>query len=195
MRYIVDQHTIRQHGRRSRRVLSIDHHEKASKQLYKQILEMPQMQSAKKIAVYIATAEEISLQQIIKWCFGQDKEVFIPVIVDSAKSEMKFVQLFSNTQLFPSSFDILEPLPPYNFVDHTEFDVVLTPLVAFDSKCHRVGMGSGYYDTAFKKLDVKNRPFFIGCAFDCQKVTDIAPNEWDVPVDAVATEMSVYTRE
>src|SRR5690606_24554150 len=70
-------------------------------------------------------------------------------------------------------------------------DVIFVPLVAFDSRGTRLGMGAGYYDRAlaFRLLRKHWRgPKPIGLAYDYQRLPRIEPAPHDVPLDAVVTE-------
>ncbi len=80
--------------------------------------------------------------------------------------------------------------PKALWVESRTLDLVLTPLVAFTSNKHRMGMGAGYYDRsfAFKKSDANHKPTLLGVAYDCQRCEEITVEEWDVPLDSVVTE-------
>ena len=75
----------------------------------------------------------------------------------------------------------------------SDFDCVLTPLVAFDDRGFRLGMGGGYYDRYFARTDT----LLIGVAFACQRSEAPLPSEtWDVHLDAIVTEQGIleFTR-
>ena len=74
-------------------------------------------------------------------------------------------------------------------------DLVLLPLVAFDTAGHRLGMGGGYYDHSFEFIRRRvhwNKPRLVGLAYEFQRLPLIEPEPWDVSLDAVATEQGVY---
>lgn len=74
-------------------------------------------------------------------------------------------------------------------------DLVLVPLVGFDPRGHRLGMGAGLYDRHFAFLRHRRawrRPLLVGIAFDAQKVARLAESEHDVQLDGVVTERGVY---
>lgn len=101
--------------------------------------------------------------------------------------------------LHPNRFGIPEPSrhrgrigPPWNL------DLLLVPLVGFDADCNRIGMGGGFYDRTLAYLRHRThwrRPRLIGIAHECQRVEQIHPRTWDIPLDAVATEQRIYWRE
>ena len=72
--------------------------------------------------------------------------------------------------------------------------VMLVPLSAFDDRCHRTGMGGGYYDRLLHALGDRRQVLVIGVAFDRQRQPAIAPAAWDIAVDAIVTERSTYRR-
>ena len=76
-------------------------------------------------------------------------------------------------------------------------DLVLVPLVAFDARGVRLGMGGGYYDRSFAYLNFRSRwrrPRLIGVGFDFQRAESISPQPWDVCLDGVITERGFYGR-
>ncbi len=66
---------------------------------------------------------------------------------------------------------------------------MLLPLLGFDRRGGRLGMGGGYYDRAFAfRRDRPAPPRLVGIGFACQELPDLAAESWDVALDAVATE-------
>ena len=112
------------------------------------------------------------------WCAG--KRIFAPVT--DLDGSMSFFELTPNTVVTRNKHGIWEPVSNV-YINVRALDVVITPLVAFDSAGHRIGMGGGYYDRCFRFL--KNRrkwlkPKLIGVAFGCQEVSEIAADPWDI---------------
>lgn len=64
-------------------------------------------------------------------------------------------------------------------------DIILTPLLAFDSKLDRLGQGAGYYDRAFAEFPHARR---IGVAWAMQRVDTLPTDAWDMPLHAIITE-------
>jgi 5-formyltetrahydrofolate cyclo-ligase len=70
-------------------------------------------------------------------------------------------------------------------------DVVFLPLVGFDRRGVRLGMGGGFYDRAFafrQLRSVWHAPRLIGLAYAFQEVANIRAAAHDVLLDAVVTE-------
>ena len=63
--------------------------------------------------------------------------------------------------------------------------LVLAPLVAFDARGNRLGMGGGHYDRYFAEHPRAER---IGVAHECQRTAELPVDPWDVRLDAVVTE-------
>ena len=70
-------------------------------------------------------------------------------------------------------------------------EVLLIPMVAFDTKLNRLGYGGGYYDRFLKKNE-KNNIIKIGLAIECQKVKKLPTNSFDKKMDYILTEKKLY---
>lgn len=154
-----------------------------------------------KLGGYIAQGKEVNLANLLRESIRLNKHCYAPVIKNSGmdKSQMKFHQFNSLPQhnssgnLWRSNiYGIKEPyLTPS--IDAWKLDVVFMPLVAFDDKGGRLGMGGGYYDRAFEFCRDKNKtylrkPLLIGVAYDCQRVNKVPLEAVDIKLDAVVTE-------
>ncbi|RJF86124.1 5-formyltetrahydrofolate cyclo-ligase [Sphingomonas cavernae] len=64
-------------------------------------------------------------------------------------------------------------------------DLIITPLLGFDRRCHRLGYGAGFYDRAFAGLPTARR---VGLAWSVQEVDAVPADSWDVPLHAIWTE-------
>ena len=67
-------------------------------------------------------------------------------------------------------------------------DMLLIPLLAFDTEGGRLGYGGGFYDRTLAGLPGR---FRLGCAFAVQKVDAVPAGPYDVRLDAVATENGI----
>ena len=119
----------------------------------------------------------------------------LPVLVEGTMS-LKFVPWRSGDALVNNRFGIPEPdLAPDSLLDAADMAVIALPLTGFDARCHRIGMGGGWYDRtlAFRQHQPAP-PLAIGIGFDVQEVAEVAPQAWDVPCDAIVTETRTLIR-
>jgi 5-formyltetrahydrofolate cyclo-ligase len=138
---------------------------------------------------YLARMEEFDCSPIIQSIWQAGKNCYLPTLSKEKEGYLDFMAYRHDDGLQLNRFRILEP-------DHGEIfpaeqlDVVLLPLVGFDSKGNRLGVGGGYYDRTFeftRKHDKKS-PLLIGLAYEFQHVHHLPFDEWDVPLNGVLTE-------
>ena len=86
-----------------------------------------------------------------------------------------------------NSYGIPEPLQVKKVIP----DIILVPIVAFDSKLNRLGYGGGYYDRYIKKFSNKKKLFKVGIAHSCQKTIRVPTNNYDKKLDIIITEKYV----
>ena len=94
---------------------------------------------------------------------------------------LQFHRVPDGEVLAPGAFGIHEPLDTWPRVAP---QVLLVPLLAFDSKGHRLGYGGGFYDRTIALLKVPA----IGIAYSGQETGTLPAEEHDVKLDAVMTE-------
>ena len=114
----------------------------------------------------------------------------LPKVCDPKQGLMEFYSTAAlgsaHEDLICGTYGIQEPSGDPNFlITPDRFDVVLLPLVAFDCRGHRLGMGGGFYDRFLKKLSDKCR--LIGLAHDFQEVARLPKQEWDMDLDEIIT--------
>jgi len=125
----------------------------------------------------------------------QGKQVYLPIVVGKSKP-LVFAPWTPSTPMTKNRFNILEPnVDSAEWLSGDQIDFVVNPLVCFDEKCNRIGVGGGFYDRTFSFL---NEPKslksvqLVGFAFDLQKLPAIKPEAWDIRLDAVVTQSNVY---
>ncbi|WP_299359083.1 5-formyltetrahydrofolate cyclo-ligase [uncultured Paracoccus sp.] len=69
--------------------------------------------------------------------------------------------------------------------------VLLVPLVGFDSRLHRLGYGGGYYDRTLEKLRGERPTVAIGVAWAVQELPAIPEEPTDQSLDALVTDREV----
>ncbi len=165
-------------------------HERArhSQTIASRFLRSKDFLAANHIACFISSGDEVDTSAIFARAWRAGKCIYAPVVLP--RRQMKFVQVLRDTPLKKSAFGLWEPVFGAELVA-TKLDVVVTPLLAFDARRYRVGVGGGYYDRAFAHLQRAGkwlRPKLVGVAFECQRVEKIRPNPWDIRLSRIFTE-------
>lgn len=151
------------------------------------ILELDVYKNARKIALYMAVNNEVCLNQVWKHAQQNQKKCYFPKVCEE---NMHFLPGFNLDQFTTNKWGILEPDKSIqDAIDINELDIIILPLVAFDCKGNRIGMGKGFYDKALKNAI---KPALIGAAYDFQKFTKINAETWDIKLDIIATENAIY---
>ena len=70
-------------------------------------------------------------------------------------------------------------------------DLVIVPMLAFDSNGYRIGWGGGFYDRTLMKLRSVKPIIAVGAAFSVQQVDNVPRDHHDARLDWVATEIGV----
>ncbi|WP_208436271.1 5-formyltetrahydrofolate cyclo-ligase [Bartonella phoceensis] len=114
----------------------------------------------------------------------------LPAVLDS--TTMVFRSYSQNTVLEPMRFGTLGPGAENADVVP---NLIIVPLAAFDSQCHRLGYGGGYYDRAIESLETQgHRARLFGLGFSCQEVESIPHAEHDLIVEGIFTEKGFLKR-
>lgn len=160
----------------------------ASTQICQRISALEIYQSAKQIALYQAIHGEIDLSGLWHNATKEQKKCFFPTLNEN--KTLAFLPADPTTPFKNNAFNIPEPdVDKALAVPIEKLDLILIPLVAFDFKCTRLGMGEGYYD---RTLENKYHPMIIGVAYQFQLVNHIEPEHWDIPLDGVVTQRAIY---
>jgi len=181
-----ERQALRRHFRAERRALSGEIQQQHAQAVARTLSVSTQVRDAPCIGLYWAADGEVDLAPLVA---GLDptKRLALPV-VDSQK-KMAFYHYRPGDPLVPNRFQIPEPARDAGLVDGNSLDLLLIPLVAFDSSGTRLGMGAGYYDRYLATLDAVRRPRTIGVAHEVQRSEAPLPAAaWDIPLDAVITE-------
>jgi 5-formyltetrahydrofolate cyclo-ligase len=108
----------------------------------------------------------------------------LPVI--TAKGQpLRFHRWQPSDALITHAFGVQEPHPSADIVIP---DVLLMPLLAFDSAGHRLGYGGGYYDRTLQLLRAQKPITAIGIAYAGQQIAAVPHEAHDQRLDAVLTE-------
>ena len=144
------------------------------------------------LAIYHGVGGEISCESIMREAWQRGIRVFLPVLDGN---RLRFARMEANTPQILNRFRIPEPAcPRAQLLNPADLDLVVVPLVAFDNRGNRLGMGAGFYDRSFSYLKARNRwfkPFLAGAAYDFQRQEQVEAKSWDIPLHAVVTETGI----
>lgn len=194
MQSLITRSDIRKHIRTLRVALSESEQHSAASQLVTQFRQLPELASAKNVALYLANDGEIDPSLAIQWCWKNNINTCIPVLHPFSKGQLLFLRFTADTKLVANKYGIPEPkLSVTEIVPVADLDIIFTPLVAFDTRGHRLGMGGGYYDRTLTPFIDSPTPKPIGIAHDCQQLEKLPSKDWDVPLDKIITPSKTWS--
>lgn len=145
-----------------------------------------------RIALYLPADGELDTLPLIHRLRQLNKTLYLPILRPPPNKALWFSEFRTGDQLQLNRFGIAEPDRRHRKpVPTWSLDLIIMPLVAFDSQGTRLGMGGGYYDrTLAYQLTHKKwiRPKLIGYAHDLQRVNDLSRKHWDIPLHGAITE-------
>ncbi|MDF2154103.1 5-formyltetrahydrofolate cyclo-ligase [Vibrio sp. CAU 1672] len=183
--------------REKRNALCSDTQYQAGLDLVQQFTQLPEIHSAQHIALYLSADGELDTKPLIQWLWQEKKSIYLPAIHPFAKGHLLFLNYLNDDQLVYNKYGILEPkLDIRHLIPQGELDLILTPLVGFDSIGHRLGMGGGYYDRTLAHWFATGKGAKpIGIAHDCQHVDRLPIASWDVPLPKIVTPSKIWSWE
>jgi 5-formyltetrahydrofolate cyclo-ligase len=156
----------------------------------------PSFLNSQRIACYIAVDGEIDPAPLLKQAWKMGKSIYLPVLVPFCENRLWFAPYQPGCKMRLNRFGIPEPVSSRrHMISASDLDLVLTPLVAFDTYGNRLGMGGGYYDRTFaflRRRQYWKKPLLLGIAYELQKVKKLTSQKWDVPLYGTVTEAALY---
>lgn len=194
---LAERRALRSHYRNARRQLSPHQQHQAAAQVAARLAKQPCWQQAKRIALYLANDGELNPATLCELGWQQHKELYLPVIHPFSPTHLLFQRYQAHTPMANNRFDIAEPQWDCTQVVPTaQLDLILLPLVAFDRKGNRLGMGGGFYDRTLASLITKQGNYgntqTIGLAHTCQQADTLPVQSWDMPLSFIATPNALH---
>lgn len=187
-----DRQKLRRKIRQQRAGLTTDQIAHASLLASARLIKLPAYRRAKRIAGYIAHGGELDPLPVMLHAVATGKQCYLPRLHPFLKGRMWFVRWRPGAPLIANRFGIPEPpLTKGARVSGWMLHLVIVPLVAFDDRMHRLGMGQGFYDRSFAFRHHRKRwkcPVLCGFAHYFQQHDVLGSNPWDVPMDMVVTD-------
>ncbi|MBL0358786.1 MAG: 5-formyltetrahydrofolate cyclo-ligase [Chitinophagaceae bacterium] len=136
--------------------------------------------------------KEFNPQLITDYCYfkNPNQQLLYPLMYEvDNETEMIAVLVNDETLFEKNEFEIDEPVDGLD-VEPSAIDMVIVPLLCFNTNGYRVGYGKGYYDRFLKHC----RPDCIKIGFSyfdpVEQIEDV--NEFDVQLDYCITHERIY---
>jgi 5-formyltetrahydrofolate cyclo-ligase len=135
------------------------------------------------VSGFAAIRDEINPAPLMLWLRAEGFQLALPVMQGRDKPLLMRTWTPGDA-MSPTAWGIAEPLDDKPAVDP---DVVLVPLLAYDTRGYRVGYGGGYYDRTLQRLRKLKPVIAVGLAFDEQRVDVVPAESYDERLDWVLT--------
>ncbi|PWQ92952.1 5-formyltetrahydrofolate cyclo-ligase [Leucothrix arctica] len=188
-----NQSTIRKHIQALRQALTKEQQVAYSKEICERVIDSGILNKAEHVAIYLPVRGEANPTPLLDFNLYSNKQFYLPVLSSTQQNHLEFAKFDANTPMKLNQFKIPEPDVNESDLlkDPTILDCVIMPLVGLDPMGNRIGMGGGFYDRTFSfKKTSQMKPLLIGFCYNFQIIAPQTPQQWDVPVDAIATQTS-----
>lgn len=183
---------IRQQIRLRRKSLTHEQQTQAAQQAAARMIGFAPVVEAQTVAAFLSFDGELDTRPLIEGLWRAGKKVYLPVLHPFSAGNLLFLRYFPDSDLVLNHFKIHEPaLDVRHVLPLNKLDVLITPLVAFDTTGQRLGMGGGFYDRTLQNWRAHGL-FPVGYAHDCQQVDALPVEEWDIPLPAVITPTTTW---
>lgn len=142
------------------------------------------LEETQKIALYHPIKDELDTKPLAEELLDRGHEIGLPVIIKK-KSPLIFRKFSRGDEL---ENGILRVAVPKETAPDLVPDIVVTPLLGFDRRGHRLGYGGGYYDRTLNNLRKDRKILAVGFAFGAQEVDAIPSSALDQRLDWIITE-------
>ncbi|MDQ7983198.1 MAG: 5-formyltetrahydrofolate cyclo-ligase [Spiroplasma sp.] len=136
-------------------------------------------------ALYYSLPYEVNTTKIITALLNAQKKVVLPRMKDN---NLEFFYINSLSDLIvDNQWKIYQPKIDSQIADLTKIDLIILPLVAYNSNYNRIGHGQGYYDRFLGNSDFSAVKLVL--AYKVQKITEKLNfnDNWDISFDILIT--------
>ena len=136
------------------------------------------------VAGYWPVRNEIDILPLLSALEDKGVHLCLP-ITGSAGTALSFHHWAFGTALDTGRFGIKQPFPD---AEQLFPDVICVPLLAFDSRCQRLGYGGGYYDRTLACLRRQGQKVAaVGLAYAGQQIDSLVTGPYDEQLETVLT--------
>jgi 5-formyltetrahydrofolate cyclo-ligase len=139
------------------------------------------------VSAYWPMGDELDPRPLIEQLHAAGCSIGLPIIVAKGQP-LSFRRWTPDTRFVAGGFKTQVPEPGSPEVVPS---LLVVPLLAFDRRGYRLGYGGGFYDRTLAKLRALGPVTAVGFAYAGQEVDAVPRDEYDQPLDWLATERSV----
>ena len=180
-----DKRELRRRLRAQRQTLDPAFRDRSSRTAAWYALQALPWRDRRRVSLFWPLADEIDTLPLLHALHWLGAETLLPRMQGRGRP-LLFHRWSPDLELVDGPFQVREPppdLPP------ALPEIVLTPLLAFDTRGNRLGYGAGFYDMTFAAIAAAGvTPVRAGFCFSGQEVADVPADVTDVPLDWVVTE-------
>ena len=166
--------------KRRRELLSPKETQQLSAKICENLQNQPSFLQADTVYFYYPLNTEANLLLLAEKALSMGKQIAFPRVNGT---KMDFYQVNSLTEFTEGTFHVMEPTGQQKICQKDP--LVLVPGLAFDLQGRRMGYGKGYYDKYFARYPDCMK---IGICYAMQIIDEVPTSQYDIPMDAVATE-------
>lgn len=179
---------LRAHFKQKRRNISTFRRKLLAQQAATHLQKSTIFKQAQNIAVYWPSAHEFDAQPIIQSIHQSNKNCYLPIV--KPNHAMHFAQYQRGQVLKPNQYGILEP-DNLKTIRRDLLDLIIVPLLAFNKRGTRLGMGGGYYDR-FLAGRKSRKPVIVGIGYKEQECANLTRQTWDVKMDKLSINGKIF---
>lgn len=141
-------------------------------------------------ALYLACQNEVDNSLIKRNFIEKNINFSYPRLLN--KKEMEFVKYQKNSKFINSK--IFKNISEIEFGEIVTPEILIIPLISFDSSKMRLGFGGGFYDRYLNALNLQNKKALkIGLAYDFQEFKgNISYDKFDQKLDFIVTNNKIF---
>lgn len=162
---------------------------KKSEKAAEHLMSSPEWKQAHTVLMFSSLPSEPQTQQLFGALRKRKGTVVLPRTTWTP-GQLVLHSVTESSHLILGKMGFLEPDPDHcPLIELEKIELIITPGIAFDRLCHRLGRGGGYYDRLLATPQ-RHCPA-IGLMFACQEVGTVPVGKHDHPLTAIFTEEGV----
>ena len=179
--------SLRTRYRAARQILEPDKRGELNRMIGRHLLARLGNQTGLSVGGYLAFDGEPDLEAALLELRSSGHRIALPVLERQETPSMCLRNWADDTPLRRNRFEILEPVDGQR-IELAELDVLLIPLVAYDARGARLGLGGGYYDRLLSTGSANGKPLRVGVGYALQQAANLPLEDWDAPLHAILNE-------